>query len=415
MCVPNSNRPPRRESNQPSAARRGYREPVPAPTRSPSTAHDDGLPRHLSVRGSARFAGVRASRPVECVDVLAEPERLERGFWVVAGTFEGDVRAWRFADVVRTPPDAVPPDAAPVNPAPAWHGPDPGAWRSSMTRAEYVDGVGAVRARIREGDVYQVNLCRVLSAPLPAGRAEPSAQALGAALAYGNPAPHAGVLHVPAGQAVPAAWVVSASPELFLRVRGGVVASGPIKGTAVTADGLTAKDAAENVMIADMVRNDLQRVCVPGTVEVTSLLGVEHHPGLVHLVTRVQGRLLAGTGWAEVLEATYPPASVSGAPKRAALGIIGALEPEPRGPYCGAFGWVDGDRGEAELAVAIRTFWWTPDGVLRFGTGAGITWGSDADAEWAETELKAARLVALASGPQVPPARRVEPGGAGGR
>ncbi|WP_307844875.1 chorismate-binding protein [Actinotalea solisilvae] len=341
--------------------------------------------------GTARFAGLRASRPVECVDVHAEPERLERGFWVVVGRFEGPVLAWRFADVERGP--------APEHAAPAWHGPDPGAWRSSLGRADYVRGVQAVRDRIREGDVYQVNLCRVLAAPLPAAAGEPSAEALAQALALGNPAPHAGFVHVPAGQGLPPAWVVSASPELFLRVRGGVVGSGPIKGTAPTPAGLTDKDAAENVMIADMVRNDLQRVCAPGTVEVTALLDVEHHPGLVHLVTRVQGRLRPGVGWGALLEAAYPPASVSGAPKRAALGVITALERVPRGPYCGAFGWVDGDRGEAELAVAIRTFWWTPDGVLRFGTGAGITWESDADAEWAETELKAARLVALASAP----------------
>ncbi|WP_255491523.1 MULTISPECIES: chorismate-binding protein [unclassified Actinotalea] len=347
------------------------------------------VPR-LPVEGWARFAGVRARGPVECVDVLRHPERLEHGFWVVVGEFDGPVRAWRFAEVTR---DGVSPGGLP------WRGPPADAWSSSMSRDAYLAGVAAVRERIRAGDVYQVNLCRVLSAPLPAGSdgAEPSAAALAAALEVGNPAPHAGALHVPAGQGLPPAWVVSASPELFLRVRDGGVGSGPIKGTAATAAGLSGKDRAENVMIADMVRNDLQRVCRPGTVEVTSLLGVEHHPGLVHLVTRVEGRLLPGQGWERLLAATFPPASVSGAPKRAALSVIRELEPGPRGPYCGAFGWVDGDRGEAELAVAIRTFWWTADGRLHFGTGAGLTWGSDAAAEWAETELKAARLVALAS------------------
>jgi para-aminobenzoate synthetase component 1 len=104
--------------------------------------------------------------------------------------------------------------------------------------------------------------------------------------------------------------------------------------------------------------------------------------------------------WERLLDATYPPGSVSGAPKSSALRIIGELEPAARGPYCGAFGWVHVDEDgttTAELAVAIRTFWWA-DGVLRFGTGAGITWGSEAEAEWAETQLKAARLVGLASG-----------------
>src|SRR5690606_19740232 len=111
----------------------------------------------------------------------------------------------------------------------------------------------------------------------------------------------------------------------------------------------------------DLVRNDLQRVCEPGTVEVTDLLAVEAHPGLVHLVSTVAGRLLPGLDdpawrWPALLGATFPPASVSGAPKSSALRIIAGLEPVPRGPYCGAIGWVDGD--EAVLAVGIRTFWW---------------------------------------------------------
>lgn len=172
-------------------------------------------------------------------------------------------------------------------------------------------------------------------------------------------------------------------------------------------------------MITDLVRNDLHRVCDPGTVEVTGLLQVEEHPGLVHLVSTVQGRLAPDVAaaddlWARVLAATYPPGSVSGAPKSAALRVIAELEPVPRGPYCGVVGWIDADAGRAELAVGIRTFWWTADapetsagrsrsatssGTLRFGTGAGITWGSDPEAEWAETELKARRLIALASAP----------------
>ena len=148
-------------------------------------------------------------------------------------------------------------------------------------------------------------------------------------------------------------------------------------------------------MIIDLVRNDLQRVCRPGSVEVTGLLQVEHHPGLVHLVSTVRGRLRGDARWPDVLAATTPPGSVSGAPKSSALRAIADLEPVPRGPYCGAVGWVDADRGRACLAVGIRTFWWD-SGQLRFGTGAGITWGSDAEGEWRETELKARRLLALA-------------------
>lgn len=346
------------------------------------------------------WSGDRVLRdPVEHVpDVAREPARLRApGHWALVGDFEGRVAAWRFATV-----------SAPERPdgPPGWRGPAPDAWTSSLDEAGYVAGVRAVRDAVREGDVYQANLCRVLTASLPADDgAEPDARALAEVLAAGNPAPFAGGVHVPAGGSVPPVWVVSASPELFLRVEGGWVTSAPIKGTAVTSDGLTDKDRAENVMITDLVRNDLQRVCAPGTVEVTTLLGVEEHPGLVHLVSTVRGRLAddvrdADDLWARLLAATFPPGSVSGAPKLAALDLIRRLEPVPRGPYCGAVGWVEvGTDGvvRAELAVGIRTFVWA-DGVLRFGTGAGITWGSDPDAEWAETELKARRLVALASG-----------------
>ena len=129
-------------------------------------------------------------------------------------------------------------------------------------------------------------------------------------------------------------------------------------------------------------------------------------PGLVHLVSDVSGQLRHGVGWAEILTALSPPGSVSGAPKVTALEAIRDLEPVERGPYCGAIGWIDADRDEARLAVGIRTFWAATDGhgerVLRFGTGAGITWESDPGGEWAETELKARRLIALASGRLAP-------------
>jgi para-aminobenzoate synthetase component 1 len=155
-------------------------------------------------------------------------------------------------------------------------------------------------------------------------------------------------------------------------------------------------------MIVDLARNDLSIVSEAGSVTVDALLSVEQHPGLVHLVSRISGQLPAGCLWADILAATLPPASVTGTPKSTALQAIADLEPVPRGPYCGAIGWVDADAGTAELAVGIRTFWVARDDagrrVLRFGTGAGITWGSDPAQEWEETELKARRLVGLASG-----------------
>jgi para-aminobenzoate synthetase component 1 len=391
--------------------------------------------------GQAWFAGVHAQGAVECVDLRTEAHRVSAGgFWAVVGEFDGPVRAWRFADVSRATPGRRPTENGLPNAADRpWYGPPADAWTTSLDRAAYLAAVEEVRQAVRAGEVYQANVCRVLSAPLGAGapagsdtrtdaatsdrglRPEPSARALSAVLAAGNPAPYAGGVHVPAGTGLPAAWVVTASPELFLRLDDGVLTSAPIKGTATSAAGLTPKDRAENVMITDLVRNDLQRVCEPGSVEVTSLLDVEVHPGLVHLVSTVQGRLAQDVArapdlWSRVLDATYPPGSVSGAPKSSALRLISALEPVARGPYCGAVGWIDADAGRAELAVGIRTFWWTADrppdpadaedragGTLRFGTGAGITWGSDPAAEWAETELKARRLIALASAPTAPP------------
>jgi para-aminobenzoate synthetase component 1 len=216
--------------------------------------------------------------------------------------------------------------------------------------------------------------------------------ALGAALAEGNPAPYSAVVRLPAH----GVHVASASPERFLRRDRDRVQSSPIKGTAARPDGFTDKDRAENVMIVDLVRNDLGRVCEFGSVEVPALWAIEAHPGLHHLVSTVSGRLRRGCGWAEAISATFPPGSVTGAPKLAALSFIAELEPAGREAYCGAIGWVDADRQRGDLNVAIRTFWAAED-ELRFGTGGGITWDSTPDGEWAETELKAARLLSVAS------------------
>jgi para-aminobenzoate synthetase component 1 len=323
-----------------------------------------------------------------CIDLTDDPAALDgTGFWAVVATFEGELTFARFADV------RVGPRPDPMEPWPRLAG----DWRSSMDRERYVEACREVRARIARGTVYQVNVCRVVEHELPRSA---DTLALARLLAKGNPAPYGGVVRIPTR----GIDVVTASPELFLRRHGDIVESGPIKGTAPTAAELLAKDTDENVMIVDLVRNDLSRVAEPGTVEVPSLLRVEEHPGLVHLVSTVRARLRAGAGWPDLFAAAFPPGSVSGAPKSTALQAIQDLEPSPRGPYCGAIGWVDADRQDAELAVGIRTFWVadTDGRVLRFGTGAGITWGSDPELEWRETELKAARLIGLASGRVVP-------------
>ena len=343
----------------------------------------------------ARFGRLVAS---DLRDVTGDLSALDSaGFWAVAADFDGRTVCARFGDVREEPRTA---------PAAPWRGPDPSAWTSSLDRAGYERGVRAIRDRIATGEVYQVNLCRVLSAPLPAEPGPPGSagapygpdiDALGGVLATGNPAPYAGTIRLPAH----GVEIATASPELFLRRDGSTVESGPIKGTARTAAEFLPKDHAENVMIVDLVRNDLGRVCATGTVTVPALCAVEPHPGLVHLVSTVRGELRPGAGWPELFAAAFPPGSVTGAPKLSALRIIDELETAPRGPYCGAIGWVDADRCTAELAVGIRTFWIdrdVPGGpVLRFGAGAGITWGSDPYGEWAETELKAARLLEVAS------------------
>ncbi|HEX7276068.1 MAG TPA: anthranilate synthase component I family protein [Acidimicrobiales bacterium] len=317
------------------------------------------------------------------LDVTADVSALDgTGTWAVVLPFDGPAVCARFERSSALAEAGWP---GPRPPTPRVEG-----WQSSLDRHAYAKGVVAIREAIAAGDVYQVNLCRRLSAPLPAGF---DVLDLGAALFRSHAAPHQAVVRLPSmGVAV-----ASASPERFLRRRGDVVESSPIKGTAIAPDGLTAKDRAENVMIVDLVRNDLGRVCRYGSIEVPALWHVEAQPGLVHLVSTVRGRLRPGMGWADLLDAAFPPGSVTGAPKLAALEVIAALEPVSRGVYCGAVGWVDADRRAGDLNVAIRTFW-ASDGELHLGVGAGITWDSDPVAEWEETELKARQLLAVAAG-----------------
>jgi para-aminobenzoate synthetase component 1 len=335
----------------------------------------------------ARFGSRTAHDLLEITDDVTCLDK--GGYWAVSVTFEGEVRCVRFAHGA----DVTVTGEQPLG-AQAW-APLTGQWTSSLDEAAYRAGVTRIRDLIAAGEVYQVNLCRVMSHPLTDDAELGGLETL---VGQGNPAPYAGLMHVPEA----GLEVLSASPEAFLTRREQRIESRPIKGTATTMSSMLAKDYAENIMIADLVRNDLSRVCRPGTVSVDALCAPEQHPGLVHLVTTVSGELRPDTRWAEVLSATFPPGSVTGAPKSSALRIIGDLEPVPRGPYTGAFGWVDADSNQAQLAVGIRTFWVDRDSSgqrwLRFGTGAGITWGSDPEQEWAETELKASRLIGLASG-----------------
>lgn len=323
----------------------------------------------LAVVGDRCFTGLR--------DVTSDLSALDgSGLWVVVVRFEGEVTCARFDQVGPVP-----------RTWPSWSGPPAAAWTSSLDREAFGKGVVAIREAIAAGDVYEVNLCRTLSAPVGA---DIDILGLAGVLRTENPAPHGAVVRVPGVE------LASASPELFLRRDGVLVESRPIKGTAPSGAIFSDKDRAENVMIVDLVRNDLGRVCEYGSVDVPALCAVEQHPGLDHLVSTVRGQMRADVGWPELIEATFPPGSVTGAPKLAALETIRHLEPVRRGPYCGTVGWVDADRQCGNLNVAIRTFW-IEDGSLHFGTGGAVTWDSTPEGEWAETELKAARLLALAS------------------
>ena len=272
------------------------------------------------------------------------------------------------------------------------------SWVSSLDQVDHAAACAGVLELLRAGECYQVNVTRRLTA---AGAPDPIA--LYDALTRVNPSPHASLCTFPAESPQGDLAIVSASPELFLRIDpadgGRRIESRPIKGTAADSATLlrSAKDRAENVMIVDLARNDLGRVCEFGSVQVPELCAIEHHPGLYHLISVVTGRLRAGVGLADVVRATFPPASVTGAPKPRVMQAIEDLEPVRRGVYCGAVGWIDADRGRAELAVAIRTFT-IAGGLTHLGVGGGIVADSQPADEWAETELKAARLL-TATGP----------------
>jgi len=327
----------------------------------------------------AAYLGGQVAR--DLLEVSDDPRVLDRGGrWAVAVPYDGAPVLARFGQWRAGAPEEV---------AGPWSGPT--SWSTSLDRDGYAAAVERIREHIAAGEVYQANVCRVLSAALP-DPARADVGGLHALLVRGNPAPHSGMIRIPG-----VIEIASASPELFLARQGDVIETGPIKGTGRTAQDLLPKDRAENVMIVDLMRNDLSRVCRTGSVTVPELLAEEEHPGLVHLVSRVRGVLAPDATWSTILGATFPPGSVTGAPKLAAMERIAEVETSSRGIYCGAVGWVDADAGTAGLGVAIRTFW-VSDGEVRFGTGAGITWSSDPLGEWHETELKADRLVAIAGG-----------------
>jgi para-aminobenzoate synthetase component 1 len=322
-------------------------------------------------------------------------EALER--WL-ADTLRGDDAAdvfvgYRASEPLRRAPWPSPPEpcrlpvvAAAVRGEPPMPAPFRlGEWDQTWTPAEHASAVDEARAAIARGDVYQVNLVRHLQARFdgdPAG--------LHAALAPLRPLvrrPFHG-----SGYSI-----CSATPELFLARRGDRLWTKPIKGTRPAGEDVEGdKDAAEHVMIVDLERNDLSRVCRVGSIRWPELQQQHELAGVTHLVSTVEGRLRPGVGLAEVLAATFPGGSITGAPKIAAIDEIARLEPVGRGASMGALGTVHAN-GDFELALTIRTFA-VVDGVAHLWVGGGIVWDSDPEAEWEETLVKARPLLAAVGG-----------------
>jgi para-aminobenzoate synthetase component I len=297
--------------------------------------------------------------------------------------------AQRLADrMADAPSEAIPPE------------PRGGAHLSQVwSDARYLDAARQARALVAAGDIFQVNLSHPLRGHMRGGDAP---QRLALRLAASSPAPFSALMRLDDARAI-----VTNSPERFVTVSSdGLVETRPIKGTrprradpvedAAEAAALAAsdKDRAENLMIVDLMRNDLARVCTPGSVRARSLFEVEAFANVHHMVSSVEGRLMPGRDVFDLIAASFPPGSVTGAPKLRAMEIIAALEGESRGPYCGALGWIGAD-GAADFNVMIRTA-----SMLRresgwdveVRSGGAITIGSDPDAELDETRAKAAAL-----------------------
>jgi len=265
-----------------------------------------------------------------------------------------------------------------------------GPWQQTWSSADYAEAVRRVRKAIARGDVYQVNLVQHLSAAFVGNPGALAARL--ADLKPHNREPYRGD-----------GWtVVSGSPELFLARRGRRVWTCPIKGTrpAGAAGELagSAKDAAEHVMIVDLERNDLSRICEPGSVKWPELMATRALAGVEHMVSTVEGTLRDGVGLAELLHATFPGGSITGAPKIAAVDVIAQLEPVGRGASMGALGRVYGN-GDVDLALTIRTFA-IAEGRIHFWVGGGVVWDSDPQAEIDESWIKADPLLRAIGAPR---------------
>jgi len=256
---------------------------------------------------------------------------------------------------------------------------------------DYQRKIAAIHRRLREGSIYQANLTVRLEGETPAT----AEKVFGEGLAAGGER-FAALVRVP-GQTH-----ISFSPELFVRRFGRNISTHPIKGTRPRPPGSdveqierelleSAKDGAEHVMIVDLERNDLGRICEYGSVKVDPFRKPSRHATVVHLESCVSGILRADVGWREIFTALFPGGSVTGAPKRRAMEVIGELEGCARGIYCGALGWIDA-RGDGEMNLPIRTGTLHDDGRIHLHSGGGIVADSRAEEEWMEMQDKARLL-----------------------
>ena len=284
-------------------------------------------------------------------------------------------------------------DRAPIEMV-AGHGGDAVHWRSNFSPEAYRAAVARVIDYIYAGDIFQANLTQRFLGKLDVGNNPTN---LYMALRRRNPAPFAACLK--AGNTT----VLSTSPERFLALSGDKVETRPIKGTrrramdegadAAIREELLAseKDRAENIMIVDLLRNDLSRVCRPGSVKVEESCALKSYETVHHLVSTVTGRLEAGRDAVDLLKAAFPGGSITGAPKIRAMEIIAELEPVVRGPYCGAIGYIGFD-GAMDTNIVIRTMV-LKDGKVAVQAGGGIVADSDPAAEYQESLDKAAALL----------------------